>query len=145
MNVKVREMLKLKKGKDLMEIKFIYLSVLLTLVSCNIFFGSKDSANYGQAGNSQSATLATSNFDFNTAGDYTYDTNYISVTAGRATLLTVDQTFSTASDFSAGTHLATQYTGGVLTIASAGGCDGTSTNCATLSADWTPKYASSSL
>jgi hypothetical protein len=74
--------------------------------------------------------IYTSEWDFSNSADYTYDTNYISVTAGKATLLQVDQTHDSASEFSGGSHVGTVYSGGVLTLGNTGSCDGSSFNCA---------------
>jgi hypothetical protein len=87
--------------------------------------------------------IYTSEWDFSNSADYTYDTNYISVTAGKATLLQVDQTHDSASEFSGGSHVGTVYSGGVLTLGNTGSCDGSSFNCAwELDESWTPQYSS---
>jgi hypothetical protein len=85
--------------------------------------------------------IYTGEWDFSNSADYTYDTNYISVTAGKATLLQVDQTHDSLSDFTSGSSLGTLYSGGVLTSGNSGGCNGSTTNCAELEASWTPQYS----
>jgi hypothetical protein len=74
------------------------------------------------------------------ASDYTYDSNFISISSGKATLLEVDQTFENSTDFASGAHTGTTYTGGGLTLSNSGTCNGLSTNCSELDSSWTPKW-----
>ena len=53
-------------------------------------------------------TYTTSNWDFTTSGDYSFDSNYVEVTGGEASLKTVDQTHS-GTDFNSGSHVGTYY------------------------------------
>ena len=101
------------------------LIIMFLLSGCGKIFKLKDLPS--QIGENQGATIPQGNFPFTSSGNYTFDSNYISVTAGRATLLTVDQNFSEASDFSSGTHVGTRWDGSSLTIGNAGGCDGSTT------------------
>ena len=144
----------MKGEKSLMEYVASYLKVksknichifliLFVSSSCNPISQNKElDSRIGENGPDAQNALPPGIWDFTTAGNYTYNTDYISITAGKATLLTVDQTDNEASDFASGTHLGTEYSGSALTLGSAGGCDATATNCAELDESWTPQYSS---
>jgi len=71
----------------------------------------------------------TTSWDFLTAGDYTYDTNYVEISSGAASLKTVDVKTDTESEFDAGTYFGTDFDGSRLTLANNGGCDATNGDC----------------
>jgi hypothetical protein len=114
--------------------KLFLIAIICALGGCNPIFKAKDlDPRIGDNGPNAQAVLSPGTWDFSTAGDYTYDTNYISVTAGKATLLTVDQSFSSADDFAVGTHVGTEFSSG-LTLKLP--------NSTELDASWTPAFGS---
>ena len=56
-------------------------------------------------------------WDFSTASDYTYDSNYVEITSNQAKLKTVDINFS-GSDFSSGSHVGSELNSDNLSILS---------------------------
>jgi len=104
----------------------IFLSGLLT--SCNPFGKPSElPAEFGAGAPTPSSADAapldptvepvafTETWDFTTASDYSFDTNYVEVTGGTATLKTVD-TVHSGTDFNGGTHVGTAYSSSKLTL-----------------------------
>lgn len=54
-------------------------------------------------------------WDFLNSGDYSYDSNFIEISNGKASLKTVGQNFS-GTDFNSGTHAGTYFSEGSLTL-----------------------------
>ena len=110
--------------------------LLAFLVSCNPLFKLKElDPRIGENGPNAQSALHPGIWNFSSAGNYTYDTNYISVTAGKATLRQVDQTHDSASDFANGTHIGTEFSGAALTL------NETLSNIVVLDNSWTPQHA----
>lgn len=74
-------------------------------------------------------------WDFSSSGDYTYPSNYVEVSGGKASLKTVDTTFS-GTDFNSGTHVGTYYDSILDTLKLRQNLD------VDHSASWTPQYSS---
>ena len=107
-----------------------FILVLLIFVGCNPLASKKDlNSRIGE-----NSSIPQVLFSFTSSSNYTFDSNYISVTAGQAVLLTADQTDSTSSDFSAGTHMRTVFNGTALTY------DSSNTDPINFDASWTPQY-----
>ena len=88
-------------------------------------------------GDSEMFTISVTNsfWPFDTPANYTYNSNYIDVSAGVATLKSVDTIHNSAADFALGTHLGTEFSSGVLTL------NETSSAISELEASWTPQHA----
>jgi trimeric autotransporter adhesin len=82
------------------------------------------------------STASVATWELASAGDYTFDSTYISVSGGVASLKTVDSSHDSESELSAGTHLGTTYASGALKL-------GTSlSGNSELSSYWAPQYSS---
>jgi hypothetical protein len=108
------------------------LAMLVNLSSCLI---SKAKVKSDVPSISLAQVILNLNWTFSTSSNYNYDTNYISVTAGKATLATVDQVHNSTSDFAKGTHTGTEFNGSSLTL------DSTTSADSSFSSTWTPKYS----
>lgn len=95
----------------------LYLLILLTLLSCNGEFLEKLPHDTKAGGFCPNARLANGYcpddqqdlvWDFLNSANYNFNSNYVEISSGQASLKTVDQTFAGA-DFSSGTHVGTYY------------------------------------
>lgn len=74
-------------------------------------------------------------WDFLDSSNYNFNTNYVEISSGRASLKTLDQNF-TGTDFNTGTYQGTTLTSSLLTI------DSTTATDLALSSTWTPEFSS---
>ncbi len=76
---------------------------------------------------SQDPDTSILSWDFLNSGDYSFNSNYVEVTGGTASLKTVDQSFS-GTDFNSGSHVGTSVSGSDVTLLTKPTSDSTHVN-----------------
>lgn len=118
--------------------KKLILLAAMGLVGCT---GFSDSAINNGGGTAPTptptpGTATTKNWDFTTAGDYTYDNTLIDVASNKATLLAFDSTHTSTTEFAASGRVGLTYAGGKLLLDSGAA----SKNSAFMGSDWIQRW-----